>query len=199
MSHRLCTSPHCSVQPRHAAPGRNLCTPCRDQLADVLTVLADHYDDCAHELRLGWRRSGERVRGGMVGGIRLSDAILDVRADILSILTSWTAMTVQERGLPAPSRDVHAMTALLRRNIDWLAAHPAAGDFADEMTDLLACAREVVNPDRAPLLHLGPCPQPGCERPVHATVQTKDRTSRPVISCAAGHTYDADQWRALAA
>lgn len=199
MSHRFCTSPHCTVQPRTAAPGLNLCRPCRDQLADVLAVLADHYDECALELRLGRKRTGERVRGGMPTSIRLSDATLEARADIVAIVSSWTAMTVHERDLPAPTRrDVHAMTALLRHNLDWLAGHPAAGDLADEMTDLLERARDVINQDRAPLVDLGPCPQAGCERPVHATLLARERNSRPVISCTAGHTYMADQWRSIA-
>ncbi|RJQ81248.1 hypothetical protein D5S17_05775 [Pseudonocardiaceae bacterium YIM PH 21723] len=199
MSHRLCTSPRCSVQARATVSVRNLCQPCTNQVADVLTEIADHYEECAHELRLGHRRTGERVRGGMITGIRLSDATVDVRADILTIVSSWTAMVVHERGLPTPKRDVHAMTGLLRRNLDWLAEHPAAGDFADEMADLLASAHAVINSDRAPRLHLGFCPQPGCQRPVHATVQIRDRSARPLIKCESGHRYEADQWREIAA
>ncbi|OZM71928.1 hypothetical protein CFN78_17425 [Amycolatopsis antarctica] len=73
--------------------------------------------------------------------------------------------------------------AYLLAHLDWLTAHPAASEFADELTALVAAL-----PEAERRVELGPCARPGCGAPVHATVRA-DGSLRPQIACGAGHFW----------
>lgn len=110
-----------------------------------------------------WERSPAPRQGR--GGILHAPAA-DLRAAMLSTLASWAGLTVQERGLRAPRRDVDALSAFLARHLDFLVRHPAAEAFTSEIAALTARAERVARPGEsvtAVRARAGACPAPGCE------------------------------------
>jgi len=131
-------------------------------------------------------------------GIRLADAAVTVRSDIIGVLSTWCGLVVAERGVTKPDHlNIRQLTGFLGIHLGWLTAHPAAPDFADEISDLAKRARAVVRPDAVIRLDLGPCVQPGCGRTVYALSRDEDGAELYRVSCEAGHVWRPDQWLVL--
>ncbi|TWP50532.1 hypothetical protein FKR81_20400 [Lentzea tibetensis] len=164
---------------------------------DDLAALPGLYDACEVVLGGGGGRRllDERVRGGQSRGLNLHEGALRVRSRMLAVLASWSGMVTSERGVSAPRRrEVPVLVAFLSAHADWLAGHPAAADFAEEIGGIAADARRVSSADSGVRQDLGKCSRPACGRPVWATL----RGGGPVSArCEAGHDWPTHQWLLL--
>lgn len=197
-----------SRQPQ-VRPGLQLCVECRNELENDLIELPEWYESCEHVLdTLQPYRFAERSNGhtngnngktnGKTNGIRLADAAVTVRSDMIGLLSSWCGLVVDERGVSKPDHlDIRQLTGFLAIHLEWLTAHAVAPDFADEIAGLAKAAREVVRPDAVIRMDLGPCVQPGCGRTVHALTRDEDGQELYRVSCEAGHVWRPDQWLVL--
>jgi hypothetical protein len=183
------------------ASGSRLCPPCVDRLRSDLRGLPDVYRDSDHALTPAPPRVGERVSGSRTVGIVLDDRAVAARSRLTDVLASWARLVVDERRVHGPGEyEVAGLVRFLGRHLDWLAAHPAAADFDDEVAGLLESFNSVFEPGPVRHLALGDCPQPGCGgtlRGVLPAVNHHDR--RPdLVLCESGHTLPPRQWLGIA-
>jgi hypothetical protein len=87
------------------------------------------------------------------------------------------------------------MTTFLVRHLNWLLAHPAAGDFAQELAQLTAHARRSAYVQPA-LRDLGECIHPDCGATLSTAPGRGGGRSREV-QCTAGHAWQPHQWLQL--
>lgn len=171
----------------------------RDKLAGDLAELPEWHERCAEVLDDRQYHFGERTSGRARGGIRLNEAAVAIRSDIVEVLTSWCRLIVEELHVPGPrKRDVWTLTEFLTAHIDWLSAHPDAGDFTAKLAELRASACEVVGRIRRTNAELGQCAWPACGRPLQLVRSTADDPAPCQVSCAAGHVWRPEQWLLLA-
>lgn len=130
----------------------------------------------------------------------MNPAAAEVRAAIRTVLASWSGLVAEERRLSSPARDVPALARFLCRHVEWLAGHPAAGDVAEEIQDLSRKARKVADPHRVRRVHLGECPDIGCEGTLVALIRTHGDPTPSEIVCtaSAAHTWPVTWWSRLA-
>ncbi|QNP67897.1 hypothetical protein [Streptomyces genisteinicus] len=199
----LCEAGHCrrdrrsgEFQPRTAAPGQRLCQVCRDRLRDDLGSLPALYEDCGEVLSPARPGITERVSSGRARqGIRLNEAALQARGDMIPVLASWAGTVIAERRVGGPSRrEAGPLAAFLARHVDWLAAHPAAGECAAEVRRAVNVARSALEPRPAVPQELGPCPVGDCPERV-LTVRGPGQTH--AVRCTAGHVLPPDRWLLL--
>jgi hypothetical protein len=202
---RLCEAPGCAPatlgpRPRLAEPGSRLCGGCRAALARDLASLPALHAECGSALAHCSPRAIERVTGSPAGGIELNDDAVEARSAIGRLLASWSARVVDERGVARPSARGHvALARFLIRHLDWLVAHPAAGQMAGELRRLARDAHQVSRRDLAPRrVELGSCVHPGCEAVMSSSAPAADAHARMQVTCEAGHSWPPDQWLILA-
>ncbi|WP_432839319.1 hypothetical protein [Dactylosporangium sp. CA-092794] len=160
-------------------------------------MLPGLYRDCEENLVRTRQGIAERVRTSGAPGIVLNESAVRVRSDIADVLSSWCALVVQERR-PARrprSRAAADLTAFLDPHVDWLARHPAAGDFAAEVHALTAVARRVSDRTDQDPRTLGRCDRQGCGSSVHL-YDGADGTARQA-RCTAGHVWQPHEWLRL--
>lgn len=184
---RTCGRP---LTPAKMPRGQRLCAPCGKLITKHLNSLPQLYQACEHLLEARRDCSIKVVRGRRATGIVLDDATVAVRSDVEHLLASWCEMIVQERGVARPgSRDVRKLTLYLQAHLNWLMTHEAVGDFAEEITTLVANAEQVLNPAPDRTVDLGPCMWDGCGRMLRVTISGVSQDAEPQVSCDAGHTW----------
>ncbi|MBN6543658.1 hypothetical protein [Actinacidiphila bryophytorum] len=125
-----------------------------------MTALADLpalYTACERVLSGGIsRRPRETRAAGPSHGLPFNGAAADVRAEIVTCLSSWSGLVADGRHLTAPQRSVQVLAGFLHRNADRLAAHPAVAEATEEIARLTRRARRVAYPDQAGRLWSAP-------------------------------------------
>ncbi|MFG2668430.1 hypothetical protein ACGFY6_29865 [Streptomyces sp. NPDC048387] len=189
---------------RRTAEGGRLCRACRERLDAGLAQLAHLYEECGRMLSAAAPGSlRERTTGGDLPGLPFNGAAADVRAKMVSVLGSWSGLVAQERRLPSPPRTVAALSAFLRRNGEWLAAHPAAAEATEEIARLVRAGRRAAFPEPARSIRLGACPESGCSGSLTASVhgagrEMDDEAGRAVVCDGdPAHRWTSDQWSGL--
>ncbi|WP_174416459.1 hypothetical protein [Nocardia concava] len=158
---------------------------------DRIAVL---FDESTMSLAAARRRGpGERVTRSRARDASVNFEVLEARTEITAVLASWAGLVTSERAVP-PLRtlDIVGLTGFLAAHLDWLAAHPAAGDFAEELADL--ARRAVAAVDADPLS--GPvraCPAPECA----GSLEIAGDAENPSLNCESGHSWAAGDWLGL--
>lgn len=190
------------------------CELCERDLRDTAAHLCE---GCAADtgerlaaLPVLFRRLGEMLVPGRSGdgrGSRPTEApapadldVIEVRAGF-DILVRWQCHLAEARGLPRPQRSddpgrrIAAAAAALRAELPWIAANPAAGQFAAEMQGLHDDTRTVVGqPDLD--VRMGRCPT--VHRGVACGAELRLPAGQQVLRCAwCGATYPPGVWAAL--
>lgn len=204
-SHRQCASPDCGHSPDDA-PAKDpavpsntrLCRQCRHAVERDLGKLPVLYAECGKALER--RRSGvvERVAGSAPRGIPLNADAVEARSAITRLLAHWSARVARERGIRHPgTRALAALAEFLIRHLDWVAAHPAAGTFVDEIRRLARAADEAANKSGVShQVEVGTCVDPHCDSAIVMSVSRA--ASGAVIRCNSGHAWAPHEWLALA-
>lgn len=196
-----CTDPQCAgCSPRLAADGLNLCRSDRDWLSRNAVRSAALYDELATQL-VASGGPGERTSGTPSRGATLNERAADARTTIRAVLASWCRLVAEERGIALPDDTPQAMAAYLERHADWLAAHPAAGEAADELRDLVRMAHPIAYPSGTRTFEVGPCSalHDDCTGTILAVLRRADSLLPSALACDVDptHTIPADQWLTL--
>lgn len=179
------------------AAGLRVCVECRDVVEETLIELPTLFELCAHALDLRPTEPRERVSGHRPRGIVLRDSVVSVRSEILGVLAAWCALVTAERGVLAPdAMDIRKLVGFLAIHLHWLCQHPAAPDFADELTDLTDAANEAMRPETGFRVAVGACLRPDCDRTVYAEAH-KEGDEPYEVSCEAGHVWAPEHWLLL--
>jgi hypothetical protein len=197
---QLCASHACRVggERKHAAKlaerGPQLCRSCYDKMQTNLAELPRLYAECESVLsRFPFALEQKVHRGGVVSP-SFSEAAVEARSDIMSLLASWSGMVADARGMSKPPpRDVRHLAVFLARHLAWLAAHSAGPDFADEVARIAATARRASMPSGLRVA-LGQCVEDGCGGSLFALAGGPEAAVR----CEAGHAWRAHEWLRLA-
>jgi hypothetical protein len=195
-----CGIPSCGAPVARGAKSRGLrlCTSCRNLLTGRLASLPRLHQACEQVLEHHRQHPARVVRGRRSTGISLDDQTVAVRSETIRVLSSWCEMVVDERGVTGPgSLDVRILASFLQAHLDWLAAHAAAAEFADEIAALAADVGQVLNPVQVRTIDLGPCTRDGCGRTVRASISTVNQRPVPQVRCDGGHTWQPRQWLGL--
>jgi hypothetical protein len=94
-----------------------------------------------------------------------------------------------------PAREVESLAAFLCKHVYWMAAHPAAADYAEKIWGAVGAARRVARPGSVIRTELEPCAALGCESAVYAV--TRCDGPGPEVSCDSGHVLQPHQWLLL--
>ncbi|MFC8448370.1 ParB N-terminal domain-containing protein [Kitasatospora sp. NPDC057223] len=211
---RDCAAPRCghgrsTGRPRGhgAVDGLRLCAAALDRLRTDLRGLRDAYRESEQTMAAGAPVNlRERVSGSRAAtGIVLDEKVMAVRTELTEVLACWAGLVVEEqrapgRGGPGVERDVPALVRFLVRHLEWLAAHPAAAEFDEEVARLLDSATRMFGPGPAQRRPVGTCPQPGCASTLHAVLRRADDHESPPghVACEAGHFLPPQQWLLIA-
>lgn len=232
MTRLLCAAPRCRIphrhtdtcpgtcggcQPAQAADGIRLCGHDLGRLADNATKLGRLHTELEHVLKAAGQTGPSSSKPGP--GTPPRDAVVEVRAEIRHVLTSWCRLIADERGLQLPQRwavqtlpegfigpprrvqrpddTIPAVARYIAKHAEWLAAQDYAGDAADELATLVGRAWGLAYPSGGRLVHLGPCPQ--CDGQLTAIVRTVDQQLPSEVVCDGeqAHRWPADRWREL--
>ncbi|WP_116026037.1 hypothetical protein [Thermomonospora umbrina] len=141
----------------------------------------------------------ERVSGGRRGdGLRLNEEAVAARSAVLSVLACWSAMVADERRVTRPARrEATELAGFLAVHLDWLLAHQAAADFAEEILRAAAKARRAAHSAVLPEMDLGPCPHTGCTGVMSAMGYSRGNGRGHDVRCDAGHVWLPHQWLKL--
>jgi hypothetical protein len=197
---QFCDSADCTADIRRAdaARGMRLCKPCRDRLTRHLGKLPELYAACEKALEVRWYAFAPRSRGKSHDGLRLNERAVRVRGDMVSVLSSWAMTVLDERSITRPgSTRVESLVSFLTGQIDWLAAHAAAGEFAAEVARLVDAAGSVLEPASSRQIDLGACVEDGCDGRLTARLRVLDGAARDEVGCDAGHTWPLQHWLLL--
>ncbi|WP_410670067.1 hypothetical protein [Amycolatopsis sp. cmx-4-68] len=135
------------------------------------------------------RSSAKRTSAGGLG-----DRAIEIRRNIEGILSSWTAMVVEELGVTAPKADVRSRSAFLDEHADWLAAHSSAGDLVQELDELACAAVPVIDRRVRGSIELGQCVEAGCSAALVADLEPAKSPSSTLVRCERGHRWTARDW-----
>lgn len=186
-------------RPYPAAPGLRLCSSCCHRLRRNLTELPALYHECAPPFARASCSAPEKVSGSRTAPPPVSEKAIVVRSELTALLTSWSETVVHERRVTRPKRrSIEDLVGFLLVHLEWLMAHQAAADFADEIRQKAGTARRIAYPDPLPRLDLAKCARPGCGgalSAVHGEEGTAEQGTR--LRCDAGHVWKADQWLML--
>ncbi|MFJ7967301.1 hypothetical protein [Streptomyces sp. NPDC096324] len=203
----LCTSTRCRradgdagrPRGRRAEPGSRLCGLCRRAVVrDVAALPELHGHSESERNRPSGGAPAQRITGSREAALPVRSAALDARHDVVAVLSAWARLVVDGVADAAPPRRTVAdMAAFLGRYIGWLAAHPEAGRFADEMGRATAGLRRESTAPAADLVRLGPCVEPDCTAEVFLPRRGGEGLLLRGPVCAAGHVLTPRQWLAL--
>ncbi|SNR59259.1 hypothetical protein [Actinomadura mexicana] len=142
------------------------------------------------------QRPFQRIKGaGNTPGLRINEDASSGRTEILGFLRAWSALVADECSVRKPAgQDCGPMASFLLEHLDWLLAHPAAGDFDEEIYALTAHVLEIA--DSAPRqCEIGPCVRPGCDARLYVVVSAS--SGKHEVHCKKGHVWQANQWLRL--
>jgi hypothetical protein len=159
----LCASPRCSIRnrhtsdctgaecvgclPRQAADGLYLCQMHTDRVGQDALTIALRYTDLGRVLTASTSALGDIVSGSKKEtGLQLNDRAAEMRMVIRHRLVATVRMISEERGFGLPADHVPAMARYIAANARWIAAHPAAGDLADELAETASEGFRLIQP-----------------------------------------------------
>lgn len=207
-------------QPRLAADGLRLCRRCTEGIAIDARHAATLHAELAQRLS-GSGAPGEKTSGSRNPGLTLNDRAAEVRTLIRNVLVSWTRLIAEERGFALPNvayvqvlplgfigpprllrrvdESAAALGEFIARSAEWLAAHPAAGEAAGELRDLVHSAYPVAYPSGTRFFDVAPCLVVGCTGTIRAVVRRVDSLLPSALVCSEddGHTWPASEWLTL--
>jgi len=158
----LCASPHCALPglhlvdpdpehdeetcrgclPARAADGLYLCQRCAGLVKQDAWGAASLYVDLEEAMASAAPRPSDgSSHVGMPSGVDLHPIAVEARGIIRSTLVSLCRMVAEELGIALPADTVPEMAKYLARHARWLAAHPAAGEIAGELRDVVTDSR----------------------------------------------------------
>lgn len=222
-AHRTdCPSEMCrGCQPNTAGAGLLLCYGCADRIGSDAIAAAEACAELAEWLAPGGTGQG---RGGVNPhpSLTLHDGVVEVRNLIRSQIVAWSKLVHEQRrvrlpwewrivrlpaGVEGPARRVRqglantrSLAQLIQTHARWLAAHPAAADCAEELSDLVAAARRVTNPSGTRVIEIGPCPMEGCGGTLRGLLRRQASLIPSSVTCDTepGHEWTSADWLALA-
>lgn len=185
--------------PHLSAPGRRFCTACHQELNTALSSLPTAYTQSEAALLphgvSSVRKGGKDSRPT---GISLNEEVITFRSDLIAVLASWADLVVNERSTSKPTaRRPDALVPFLLIHLDWLAAHPAAGEFAEEIRQLTRRAHHVIHNRHHPVVRIGNCLHPDCDAPINTLASPAGSQGLLNISCTAGHSWKPHEWLLL--
>lgn len=141
----------------------------------------------------------QRTTGGPLPGLPFNTVAADARSEIVTVLGSWGGLVAEERQLRAPRRTVTALARFLIVNAEWLLAHAAGAEAADEVMRLAGRARWAAHPEPVRQIALGGCVEPRCAGRLVAWVHTCQGQAHTEVRCDADerHTWAESQWTRL--
>lgn len=178
-----------------------VCRKCVERLRGELLTLLGLYRESDHALTPGPARMRERVSGSRSVGIALDERTVEIRTEAVDVLASWARLVVEEHGAKGlRGGDVGSLVSFLRDEVEWIAEHPAAVSFDEEVRQLLQRLGALFGPAPVRGLPLGPCVEPGCTGTLVAVVSGAGGSAATPghVSCDAGHTLPPRQWLAVA-
>jgi len=172
------------------------CKACYEQLKAELKDLPSIYNSLVYVIHAPPQAPFQRVNGVRgASGMRIDDDVCSARSEILGFVRSWSALVADECSVRKPARhDCGSLASFLLRHLEWLLAHPAAGDFEEETYALTVHVRQVSD-SASKQIDIGPCVRPGCDALLFAVQSAIN--GRHEVHCGAGHVWQASQWLQL--
>jgi hypothetical protein len=203
----LCASLYCRRDPDTdelaslpAAHGLRLCYPCRDRATNQLQHLGELHDGDLEAALATTSRAGQTVSGTAERGLPLNTTVADARDHVREHLRYWANLVATTRGTTPPRVTMQTVAEWLAAHVDWLAAHPEAGIYAESTMDTWREAMRAAYPHGTRRVPLGLCPMSDCDGMLGALLRPDHQPRPTVIACDTdpGHEWSKAQWMALA-
>ncbi|OLT48994.1 hypothetical protein BJF85_11175 [Saccharomonospora sp. CUA-673] len=196
----LCAGRRCRDDEQRREPtdaGSRLCKTCHHELVTDLRRLPALY--AATETILGGggpSEPGQRRTNDVSTGMPFNLAACETRTQIVDIVSSWSALVVDERRVRPPRRTVAAMSAFLLTHSDWLGRHPAADDISREISTLVRRARRLLDTEHTSRRPVGACVEPDCTGSLWAVLRS-GATNTVRCDRNPAHRWDDAAWLTL--
>lgn len=164
-------------------------------------------DWVALELRDKTIRTGEPApyvsNGAAEAPLPIDAAVADIRLRITHALAYWVRLHADGRNLAQPAAGtIYTTTAWLAVHCAWAAAQDWAGEYADNLRELRAQARTVVDLPRPRTFQVGSCicfvNGHRCPGTLHTIARDPGDPTPLVIYCdTCGAAYPSTQWKGL--
>ena len=179
------------------APELSICAACRDFAEETLIELPELFDLCAFVLDPRPNDPSEWVSKVRPHSIILCDAVVEVRSEILGVLTAWSGLVIGERRVSGPDElTIRKFVGFLAVHLHWLCRHHTAPELVDELAELVATVNAALLPAVGYRAAVGTCPQPGCGRTVYAEAY-REGLEPYEVACEAGHVWAPERWLSL--
>lgn len=179
----------------------------RTRLLDATDLLAAHWTGAQHPPR----EPGPRHRAVPASRPPTPIGPTSTRDAAWRDLRSWCQMVMEERDLTEGPRDTGAVSLamFLARHADWIAAHEAGQDCADELAGHARRIRDLDRGYHARRFQLGPCVEDvhddagietwRCEGNLWALMRQEDDLLPDKVACdvTVEHVWRPGQWPAL--
>lgn len=144
-----CTEGECrGCLPRQAADGVYLCEFHTKKVGEDALTVALRYADLGRVLTASSAALGDIVSGSKKEtGMQLNDRAAEMRAVIKHRLVAIVKMIAEERGISLPEDRVPALARYVAANATWIAAHAAAGELSDELSETASDAFRLAQPN----------------------------------------------------
>ncbi|WP_240124619.1 OvmZ protein [Streptomyces sp. MUM 136J] len=179
-----------------------ICAKCVARIDGELRTLLDLYEESDLALAPAPPQLRERVSGSRgAAGIVLDERAVALRSRLSEVLGLWARLVVDERdeaGHRPVERGVGALVPFLRRQLPWLAGHPAGVDFDEELVELRSELGALFGPGPVRRFPLGACVEPDCAGNLHGVLPADGDRVPSHVSCDAGHALPPRRWLLLA-
>ncbi|CAM5284553.1 hypothetical protein SMICM304S_02298 [Streptomyces microflavus] len=121
----------------------------------------------------------------------LDERTVEMRTETADVLASWARLVVGARDEGAAGLDVESLVAFLRDEVEWIAGHPAAVSFDEEVRRLLQRLGALFGPAPVRGMPLGACVEPECTGTLLAVVRggAGSAAAPGQVSCDAGQRW----------
>ncbi|MFF2412457.1 hypothetical protein [Streptomyces sp. NPDC058092] len=178
--------------------GSVLCGVCITRVERHLRALPRLHQECLHHASPTVRRTNPTKVSASRTRDHLDISVLDARHHLRAVLESWSGVVVEKRGAAPPACTVPHLARFLLRHLGWLAAQPPAGDFADEVENLVVALRRIIDPGPGGVRTLiRRCVADGCAGTISAVSRRGAGARSAPITCSAGHSWEIREWLLL--
>ena len=189
----LCPLEH--AKPQQQADPFVVCRWHADQASIAVPGLARLHRDL--EARLIPASEHAERHGTTTPGLNLDPRVVECRADIVNVASTWARVVVDERDLTAPPDDLRLIGTFLYRNLDWLLSQRFGHQAVLDFTGPWETGKRLLWPNPERIFEVGRCPD--CDGTLIARIRPTASILPNLIACDrdAQHAWTADRWLLL--
>jgi hypothetical protein len=189
----LCPLEH--AEPKQQADPFVVCKWHADQASIAVPGLARLHRDL--EARLIPASEHAERHGTTTPGLNLDPRVVECRADIVNVTSTWARIVVDEREVEPPANFLPLIGEFLGRHLPWLLSQRFGHQAVLDFTGPWETGKRLLWPNPERIFEVGKCPD--CDGTLTARIRPAASLLPNLIACDtdAQHAWTADRWLLL--